>query len=214
MQPMEEDMQSAVRLGQPRRFWVRNFLCAVRPHVLALQELYISNAILRFITRVAVPTYRCYSSDPIPATGGTSILVSKECDVLESFFLPSLDFGWVLVRYLDVVFGVVSVYSPNHSSGRVQLWKTLRETLPFKPWILCGDFNMVQARSDVSGESSLLKGQEYTEFHRFTTQFNFLDSRQLTIDAWGPPYTRSQQTVDGFKWSDLDRFYMSLEASS
>ncbi|KAL3678267.1 hypothetical protein R1sor_021223 [Riccia sorocarpa] len=134
MQPMEEELQSAAIHGQ----------------VLALQELHVSKATLRFITRVAAPAYRSYSPDPIPATGGTAILVSQECEVLESFFHPSLDFGWVLVRYLDYVFSVVSVYSPNHSSGRVQLWKALRETLPFKPWILCGDFNMVQVRSDAS----------------------------------------------------------------
>ncbi|KAL3685981.1 hypothetical protein R1sor_004003 [Riccia sorocarpa] len=67
----------------------------------------------------------------------------------------------------DFTFGITSVYSPNFSSQRLQIWKSLRMQLPYRPWILCGDMNMVETPEDASGESPLLKGSERVEFHSY-----------------------------------------------
>ncbi|KAL3698103.1 hypothetical protein R1sor_012179 [Riccia sorocarpa] len=187
---------------------------SVKPRILALQELHVSKSSLKFITKVAAPQYNCFAPDPIPATGGTVLLVHKECECLESFFHPNFDFGWVLLRVHGIVFGVVTIYSPNCPSQRRRFWKALRESLPFRPWILVGDHNMVESSADASGESPILKGVEQMEFQRLISKFNLVDSRSLALEAWGPQYTRCQNTVNGFRWSVLDRFYLSQEAGN
>ncbi|KAL3690112.1 hypothetical protein R1sor_016421 [Riccia sorocarpa] len=205
-QPMEEEVQSSIRSLQVGG--------QVKPRILALQELHVSKSSLKFIKKVVAPQYNCFAPDPIPATGGTVLLVHKECECLESFFHPKFDFGWVLLRVHGIVFGVVTIYSPNCSSQRRRFWKALRESLPFRPWILVGDHNMVESAADASGESPILKGAEQMEFQRLVSKFNLVDSRSLALEAWGPQYTRCQNTVNGFRWSVLDRFYLSQEAGS
>ncbi|KAL3685485.1 hypothetical protein R1sor_003507 [Riccia sorocarpa] len=88
-----------------------------------------------------------------------------------------------------ITFGVVSVYSPNSPSRRQQLWRNLRTYLPFRPWIIRGDMNMVELPEDVSGDSPMLKGAEKVEFQRLVAKFNLLDGRYTALEAWGPKYT-------------------------
>ncbi|KAL3682441.1 hypothetical protein R1sor_000463 [Riccia sorocarpa] len=193
----------------PRKFWLRSFLRKAKPRVFAVQELRVSSSSLRFITRVAALNYICLQPQQLPETGGTILLIHKECQILEYEFENTYSFGWALIRYLNQVFGIVTIYAPNKSHLRTSMWTKLREKLPYRSWILCGDLNMVENSSDSSGDSPVQRGAELTAFMQLAADHGFIDARNLTGSQWGPKYTRSQYTAGGFKWSTLDRFYCS-----
>ncbi|KAL3677605.1 hypothetical protein R1sor_027553 [Riccia sorocarpa] len=196
----------------PRKFWIRSFIRKTRPKVLAIQELHISKAQARFINPLA-PDYICLMPDELATTVGTLLFVHKSCEVLEWEFDSQCHFGWVILRVQGFEFGVVSVYAPNSADLRTSFWRRLRQQLPIRPWVICGDWNMTEVFQDSSAQSSLLRGSEKEVFARVKTDFRLTYAREVAEELWGPVYTRFQQTVNGFKWAVLDRFYFSDAAN-
>ena len=55
---------------------------------------------------------------------------------------------WLLLSINNHSFGVVNVYASNDAMERPQMWALLADNLPSATWVMCGDFNMVEAAFD------------------------------------------------------------------
>ena len=84
--------------------------------------------------------------------GGFSILVgpSWKKKITNWGSSPCNRASWVTFKDEDFEFGIFLVYAPNEFLERIVLWKWLVE-LPNIPWILVGDFNMVERAQDKMG---------------------------------------------------------------
>ena len=55
---------------------------------------------------------------------------------------------------------VFNVYAPNRAKKQMKLWKDLIGLIVEGEWCITGDFNMVEAKKDRLGTSSLQSGSK------------------------------------------------------
>lgn len=81
--------------------------------------------------------------------------------------------------------GGVIVYAPNNHKQREALWNELSLIMldKCKPWVIVGDYNMIDAQGDRKGGSGkILKGVERRAWNHFKRRFNLVDSHVLKLD--------------------------------
>ncbi|CAL5339220.1 unnamed protein product [Camellia sinensis] len=100
---------------------------------------------------------------------------------------------------------VVNIYAPNDSRLRSQLWEVLfRLRLSFQqPWCIGGDFNEVRSMGERKG--CLRRDRGMSEFNEFLEKMELCDLPML-----GRRFTWCN-SVEGERWSRIDRFVVDLE---
>ena len=63
---------------------------------------------------------------------------------------------------MDVVWGLLNIYAPNHPSIRAKFWKYILNALPVvEQWYVAIDFNMLEDQDDRCGGSIMtMRGEE------------------------------------------------------
>lgn len=84
--------------------------------------------------------------------GGATILINPNWknSIIDSGISPCNRVVWATFYHGDSSFGLCNIYAPNDYRDRSELWKWF-SSLPDIPWILGGDFNMVEHKDDKSG---------------------------------------------------------------
>lgn len=77
--------------------------------------------------------------------GGVVILIYPKwkASILCSEISPCNRAVWVSIKDGDSTFGICTVYAPNDYRERADLWQWI-SSLPDIPWIVGGDFNMIE----------------------------------------------------------------------
>lgn len=83
----------------------------------------------------------------------------------------------------------------------------MRQTLPTRKWLLCGDFNHTDKSDNSMGPSPLLHGMEVRKWNRLIDRFDLVDNRLIVVQQSGPTYTRQAQHGGRFDQARLDRSY-------
>ncbi|KAL3699721.1 hypothetical protein R1sor_017743 [Riccia sorocarpa] len=81
---------------------------------------------------------------------------------------------------------IASVYAPNDAEDRMGFFGRLRDCLPPGSWILAGDWNSTEFRSDSSSGSNLLTNDEAVEFQLLCSSLDLTDARPSALKRKGP----------------------------
>lgn len=121
--------------------------------------------------------------------------------------------AWVTFQYGDSSFGLCNIYAPNDYRDRAELWKWLA-SLSNIPWILGGDFNMVEHKDEKLGGVVIeWKGGEKPHWDKMKNMKRFFDALEgLKHVHKGIWFTWCNfQKVGNKIYSRLDRFYTNRD---
>lgn len=84
--------------------------------------------------------------------GGVALLVHPKWSscIIDHGVSPCNRAVWVTIKYNNNSFGICSVYASNDWKERITLWDWI-DNLPDLPWIVGGDFNMIESQADKEG---------------------------------------------------------------
>ena len=105
--------------------------------------------------------------------------------------------------------GILNLYAPNDSQGRIALWHELLEILPSDyRWLVSGDFNMLESAQDKSTLcSKLMSNCEKLVWEAFKSSFHLSDTFAHTGKL---RFTWDNKRRDGSRiLGRLDRHYVS-----
>lgn len=92
---------------------------------------------------------------------------------------------WVVIKQGESVFGVCNVYASNNYRERSELWEWCCVHLPKIPWVVVGDFNMVEHKIDKAGGlPHCWKGNEMYFWFKFKRKFNLVDPMENMHDKF------------------------------
>ncbi|KAL2624303.1 hypothetical protein R1flu_008548 [Riccia fluitans] len=83
--------------------------------------------------------------------------------------------------------------------------------LPYRKWILTGDWNSVKQADQTSGYKNLMVGEEESNFRSLKLKFMLSDAYDLAEERSGPHYTCHVAYGSEFRWATLDRIYLPLD---
>jgi exonuclease III len=194
-----------------RKYKVLNWIKTRRTPLaaLALQELKTDDFRLDVALQTILPRYQYFSSPPYEGRGGSALLLQPSLPVTSSGMLNEGRVTWVIVSHPEGPVGLASIYAPNSSQLRATLWEELKNTLPSAKWILSGDYNMTESRSDSTGFSPSLQGRELEAWRLLKTRFNFQDAYSISGKIDGALYTWRRTRGQVLVQSRIDRFYLS-----
>jgi hypothetical protein len=159
--------------------------------------------------RTILPWYQYFSSPPYEGRGGSALLLHPLLTVISSGILNKGRATWVVVSHSEGPVGLASIYAPNSSRLWAVLWEELKNTLPSAQWILSGDYNMIESRSNSTGSSPSLQGRELEGWRLFKTRFNLQDAHSIAGKIEGALYTWRRTRGRDLVQSRIDRFYFS-----
>jgi exonuclease III len=194
-----------------RKYKILNWVKTWRPPLaaLAFQELKTDDFWLDVALRTILPRYQNFSSPPYEGRGGSALLLHPLLTVTSSGILDEGRATWVIVSHPEGPVGLASIYAPNSSRLWATLWEELKTTLPSAQWILSGDYNMTENRSDSTGISPSLQGRELEAWRLFKTRFNLQDAHSIAGKIDGALYTWRRTRGQELVQSRIDRFYIS-----
>ncbi|KAL3675581.1 hypothetical protein R1sor_025529 [Riccia sorocarpa] len=127
--------------------------------------------------------------------------------------------GRQLQRSLDSVMPgavVTCDYKPDGEADavllvdrRLQVWSWMKRRTETGHWVIIGDMNMVEQRSDTLGPSPLLKGRELRKWALCSNQGDLSDGWLMAVQAKGPWFTRQAVYGNRIDQARLDRCYLS-----
>ena len=180
-----------------------------------MQELkavnFLLNSSLDFIWRDAIKICTNHHK----GKGGAALLINPYWGryIKSAGSSPCNRVAWIVIEFNGTSFGVFSIYAPNEVKDRIILWDWLHN-LANIPWILAGDFNMVENQDDKSGGLPFAwKHQEKFYWDRCKHKLNLFDPMEGC---------RRDDTSLWFTWcnfwqgsrriySRLDRFYVNSD---
>ncbi|XP_059066391.1 uncharacterized protein LOC131857706 [Cryptomeria japonica] len=143
--------------------------------------------------------------------GGVALLVSPKWSnyITNHGISPCNRAVWVTINHNNNCFGICSVYASNAWNERISLWDWIND-LPDLPWIVGGDFNMVESQIDKEGGLPFTwKDREKLHWDRMKRNKLFFDplagNKDLSPGIWHT-WCNFQQG-DNRTYSRLDRFY-------
>ncbi|KAL3690763.1 hypothetical protein R1sor_004414 [Riccia sorocarpa] len=89
----------------------------------------------------------------------------------------------------------MSVYAPNKRSGRMRFWNSMKDMLGDDPWVLIGDFNIVEVADDARGKSALIIGSEARLWRSMSVEKGLVDSFFCTARHSGSRWARCWSRV-------------------
>ncbi|KAL3692700.1 hypothetical protein R1sor_006351 [Riccia sorocarpa] len=116
---------------------------------------------------------------------------------------------WAKIKTAAGVVGVVGVHGPRKRERWPNGWAWIHDLIKEGKWVVIGDFNMVERRSDTIGPSPLMRGAELRKWILCSNQGDLVDTWLTACESTGPWYTR--QVVHGARLdqSRIDRCYIS-----
>ncbi|XP_071694379.1 uncharacterized protein [Rutidosis leptorrhynchoides] len=139
----------------------------------------------------------------IGKSGGMLLIWDKRSfralDTLCSDFSIAIRGHWVISGQESII---VNVYGPHDDARKKQMWGQLNSIMRDvdTAWVLCGDFNEVRESSDRL--NCVFHHRRAARFNEFIIKNNLIE-----IPIIGRKFTRI--SVDGAKFSKLDRFFVS-----
>lgn len=136
-----------------RKYIAKHFLDTIKnKDFIMLQELkavdFMLDCSLDIIWKDSIKICTAHSK----GRGGTALLINPKWTkyIMDKGRSPCNSSVWASFCFNNVSFGICSVYAPNDPMERADLWLWLT-SLPDIPWILGGDFNMIESQIDKSG---------------------------------------------------------------
>lgn len=136
-----------------RKYIAKRFLDTIsNKDFIMLQKIkavdFILDLNLEFIWKDSIKLCSAHSK----GKGGTALLINPKWSkhIVDKGRSPCNSVVWASICINNVTFGVCSIYAPNEPQERAELWLWI-SSLPDIPWILGGDFNMVESQKDKSG---------------------------------------------------------------
>ncbi len=156
------------------KYIVKRFLnCVQDIDIILLQEVKVVGFALKCIWKDAA----AFSTKHPKGKGGTSILVKPKWrkNISQWGNSPCNKSSRISFKIEDFEFGICSIYAPNDHPDRIKLWQWL-SSLSNIPWILAGDFNMVQRSQDKAGGLKFeWKSNEQYFWNRMLNKLNLID---------------------------------------
>ncbi|GLJ49275.1 hypothetical protein SUGI_1041170 [Cryptomeria japonica] len=143
--------------------------------------------------------------------GGVALLVHPKWSscIIDHGVSPCNRAVWVTIKYNNNSFGICSVYASNDWKERITLWDWI-DNLPDLPWIVGGDFNMIESQADKEGGLPFTwKDGEKLHWDRMKINKLLYDplagNKDLSPGIWHT-WCNFQQGANRI-YSRLDRFY-------
>lgn len=147
-----------------------------------LQELksvgFSLDTTLEFIWRDAI---KVYTNHP-QRKGGVGLLIAPKWTMYlkDKGTSPYNRVAWVTLDIKGSCFGICSIYASNDYKERTSLWNWLH-SLPNIPWIMVGDFNMIESQNDKAGGLPFeWKNSERPHWDRLKKHFQLFDPMEGT----------------------------------
>ncbi|KAL3680548.1 hypothetical protein R1sor_023504 [Riccia sorocarpa] len=177
--------------------------------VLALQETLSSEENLRRALQRIMPGGQPVLDYSPNQTADSILLIHKTLKIVEQGCSGRGFASWAKIRTSVGVVGIVGIHASRKRSERPEVWIWLRRLINEGRWIVIGDFNMVEHRSDTIGPSPLLRGEELRRWTVCRNQADLTDTWFSAHEAKGPWFTRQALHGNRFDQAHLDRCYLS-----
>ncbi|KAL3680062.1 hypothetical protein R1sor_023018 [Riccia sorocarpa] len=184
---------------------------AEKPLILALHETKLTNNRFKLAAANIAPKYTMIAAQG-KRGGGTAILLHPSITLKDSGRMADGNLTWARIEFQGHSIHIAAVYGPHSPGARAQFWKRLNQFLPYRQWILMGDWNSVERPDQTSGTRNVMSGDEETNFRSLKLKFSLSDAFDLAEQRKGPHYTRHIQYNSEFRWSTLDRIYLPSDA--
>ncbi|KAL3687200.1 hypothetical protein R1sor_013509 [Riccia sorocarpa] len=177
--------------------------------ILALQELKAHETNLRFNLATIfekgtiVVDYACNEQ------GGAALILHASIKVLERGVKGDGTAAWASIQTHDGPLNIMSLYAPNKCIERRPVWNWLREKISTEPWVIVGDWNMVELPEDSTCPSTILSGGEERIWKAVSQEYDLIDAYLCSVNTEGPRYTRQVIRGNRLDQSRLDRCYLN-----
>ncbi|KAL2650377.1 hypothetical protein R1flu_018505 [Riccia fluitans] len=141
--------------------------------------------------------------------GGMALILHGSLCILETGTGGDVCIAWAKVQNGDSWFGILSVYVPNKSRVRIELWEKIKRITRDREWVILGDFNQVNLPEVAVGRSNLVRGREERWWHQFLVEKGLVDGSIYEANRMGGQFTRVARKARRLEASRLDRFYFT-----
>ena len=160
------------------KFIVKSFINRLSiPTCLMLQEIKVTSFALDIVLdHIWKDAFKIVSNHP-KGKGGVALLLHPRWSnhIYDSGISSCNRVAWVVLKDNNFSFESCLVYASNNYRERSQLWDWMI-SLPNIPWILGGDFNMIDSDQNKSGGAPFeWKGSEKSFLDRLKQHFNLFD---------------------------------------
>ncbi|KAL2642716.1 hypothetical protein R1flu_010303 [Riccia fluitans] len=146
-----------------RKLKVKDFVKKEKPLILALQETKLTNNKMRIAASNIAPSYTLIASQG-RGGGGTALFLHPTITVMEHGFMSYGNLTWARMDFQGHSIHLAVVYDLHTPGRRAQFWNRLNQVLPFRKWIILGDWNSVERPDQMSGCRNLMTGVEEDNF--------------------------------------------------
>ncbi|KAL3695771.1 hypothetical protein R1sor_009847 [Riccia sorocarpa] len=141
--------------------------------IIALQEMISEGPNLERALRRIMPDCHIVIDHNPNGIADFVLLIDRTLPILEQGCSGKGYAVWVKIRLAAGVIGIMGVHGPSHRSNRPEAWEWAHEVVREGKWVIIGDFNMVERRTDTLGPSPLIRGEE---LRRWALCSNLLDT--------------------------------------
>ncbi|KAL2610757.1 hypothetical protein R1flu_022449 [Riccia fluitans] len=167
---------------------------------------------MKIVAMNIAPSYFSIAAQGIGGGGTEPLLFHPSISVKEPGRLSDGNLTWTRVEFQGHLLHFAAVYGPHTPGLRTCFWKRLNLILPFRKWILLGDWNSVERADQTSGYKNLMVGEEENNFRSLKLKFALSDAFDLAEKRSGPHYVRHIAYASEFRWATLDRIYLPSDA--
>ncbi|KAL3676485.1 hypothetical protein R1sor_026433 [Riccia sorocarpa] len=144
--------------------------------------------------------------------GGAALIIPLEFQVVDYGSSGTGNAIWVSINTAVGPVKVISIHTPNTKEERTTFWDRLEDIIGEGPWILAGDFNMVDLPDDSRGKTAHIAGAEARCWKEVCNRKGLIDAYLTAVNKTGGNFTCQAFCGRRFDRARLDRFYFSEAA--
>ncbi|KAL2644225.1 hypothetical protein R1flu_011812 [Riccia fluitans] len=180
-----------------------------RTTILAIQELKVQGWTLQRRLQSILPDGKFVIDYSRSGKGRVGLLIHQSFRVLSEGVSGKGYAAWVKLQIGEKEVGIVGIHAPNKRKPRIRAWKWVAELIGTGNWIVMGDLNQVELRTDTLGPSPLLHGKEERVWKNLVLRKDVVDCYMVAAWKKRPRLTRHARRGNQVDRARLDRVYVS-----